>query len=125
MNTLRRLFSSWKGALSGVIAIAIYLALPPILRLYDPTAGYFDAGYLQWIGLATAVAFWAGFVAWIMFQVFFSSLDRASSSDHDEWGALKAWFRDLSDRERWYVTQGAYVLCLVVFMVCLKLVPLG
>jgi len=124
MNTLRRLLSSWKGALSGLVAIVIYLLLPPLLRIYDPTAGCFDAGYLQWVGLATACAFWSGFVGWVMFQIFFASLDHASSSDHDEWGALKAWFYDLSGRERWYVTQGAYVLCVVIFLVCLKLVPM-
>ena len=123
MKTLRRIFSSWRGMISGVVALVIYLTLPPIIRFYDPTAGVFDAGYLQWVGLATFLAFWAGFIGWVLFQVLFHSLDQASANEPDEWGNLKGWFEHLSQGQRWLATQAAFVLCVILFIVCLKLVP--
>jgi hypothetical protein len=124
MKPLRRILSSWKGLAAGLVALTIYLLLPPVIRLYDPTAGVFDAGYLQWVGLATFLAFWAGFVGWVLFQLLFASLDAASANTKDEWGNLKTWFNDLSDGQRWCAVQGAYVLCVLLFIACLKLVPL-
>jgi len=125
MKTLRRILSSWKGLAAGLVALTIYLLLPPVIRLYDPTAGVFDAGYLQWVGLATFLAFWAGFVGWVLFQLLFASLDAASANTKDEWGNLKTWFEHIAPHKRWYLVQSAFVLCVLLFLICLKLVPLS
>lgn len=116
-NKLSRLFSSWQGLLAGILAVALYLALPVVLRLYDPTAGVFDAGYLQWVGLATVLSFWAVFVGWVSWQVAFRSIDRAADK------RLSVWFDALTDREKWYVTQATFALMLALFVVALKLIP--
>ena len=122
----RRLFSSWKTASAGFVAFAIYLLSPAVLRWYDPTAGTFDAGYLQWVLLATALAFWAAFVGWVIFQLAFASLDQSSSNENDEWGNLRGWFNDhMSGFQKWVAVQTAFVLCVILFLVCLKLVPLS
>lgn len=118
MKHLTRLLSSWQGLLAGVIAISLYLALPIALRAYDPTAGVFDAGYLQWLGLATVLSCWAVFVAWVTWQIAFRSIDR-SADEH-----LSRWFEGLSDKEKWYATQATYALMLILFFVALKLIPL-
>jgi hypothetical protein len=125
MKTLRRIFSSWHGLLAGLIALVIYLALPPIVRAYDPTAGVFDAGYLVWVGLATFLAFWSVFVGWVIWQLAFASLDRATSDHRSEWGRLQEWLEYIPPAHRWYIVQVTFVLCVVLFLVCLKLVPMS
>ena len=96
----------------------MYLALPLALRAYDPTAGLFDAGYLQWLGLATVLSFWAVFVAWVTWQIAFRSIDKTADQK------LAVWFEGLTDLEKWYATQATFVLMLALFIVALKLVPL-
>lgn len=118
MNKIHRFLSCWQGLLAGVVALALYLALPLALRAYDPTAGLFDAGYLQWLGLATVLSFWAVFVAWVTWQIAFRSIDKSADQ------RLAAWFEGLTDREKWYATQATFVLMLALFIVALKLVPL-
>jgi hypothetical protein len=118
VKALRRILSSWQGLIAGLVAVSLYLALPVFIRVYDPTAGIFDAGYLQWIGLATVLSCWSVFVAWVTWQIAFRSVDRAA----DE--RLSQWFEALSDREKWYATQATYALMLALFIVALKLIPL-
>jgi hypothetical protein len=115
---LTRILSCWQGLLAGLAALAIYLALPVAIRIYDPSAAVFDAGYLQWVGLATVLAFWAVFVGWACWQIAFRSVDRAADK------RLPEWFEALSDREKWYATQLSYVLMLALFILALKLIPL-
>jgi hypothetical protein len=125
MKSLRRLFSSFHGFLAGVVALGIYLLLPYVIRLYDPSAGLFDAGYLQWVGLATFLTFWTGFVAWLLWQLIFSSLDKATANAQNEWGNLQLWFDCLTPAAKWYVVQVTFLLCVAIFLICLKLVPLS
>jgi hypothetical protein len=120
----RRLFSSWHALLAATIALVIYLALPAAVRAYDPTAAVFDGGYLLWVGLATALAFWVIAMAWIMFQIAFASLDRASADDKSEWGGLEQWFNMLGYDAKWRMVQGAYCFCVLVLLICLWLVPM-
>lgn len=117
-SRIRRFVSCWQGLLAGIISLCAYMALPPLLRAYDPTAGVFDAGYLQWIGLSTVLTFWAVFVGWLSWQIAFSSVDRAADQ------RLSDWFSALSDREKWYATQITFALMLSLFLIALKLVPL-
>jgi hypothetical protein len=116
-SLLRRVLSSWQGLAAGGVAIALYLMLPVLLRIYDPTAGLFDAGYLQWVGLATVLSCWAVFVGWVTWQVGFRSIDQAADQN------LSKWFEALSDREKWYATQATYALMLALFIIALKLIP--
>lgn len=115
---MKRWLSSWQGLLAGVVALCVYLVLPELLRLYDPSAGVFDAGYLQWIGLSTVLSFWAVFVGWLSWQIAFTSIDKAADKK------LSRWFEALSDREKWYATQATFALMLLLFLLSLKLVPL-
>jgi hypothetical protein len=125
MRTLRRIFSSFRGFLAGVVALGIYLILPELIRIYDPTAGTFDAGYLQWIGLATFLTFWSGFVGWVLWQLIFSSLDKDSSNRDDEWGNLRLWFDVMPPEQKWRMVQLSFLICVAIFLICLKLVPLS
>jgi hypothetical protein len=122
LRTLRRLlsrwFSSWQGLFAGLLALGAYLALPPLLRAYDPTAGVFDAGYLQWVGLSTVLSFWAVFVGWLSWQIAFASIDKAADRH------LSEWFEALSPREKWCATQITFLAMLGLFLLALKLVPL-
>jgi len=121
---LRRMLSSWRALLLGAVALVGYLVLPVLLRWYDPTAGLFDAGYLQWAALATFLACWAGFVGWVIFQCVFATIDQASANNRGEWGNLEEWFQSIPPRWKWAATQVAFVLCVSLYLVCLKLIAL-
>jgi hypothetical protein len=100
------------------VALGLYLELPAYIRRIDPTAGVFDAGFLQWIGLATVLFFAGIFVVWVGWQIAFRSVDRAA----DE--ALDDWFTDFQPRHRWLLTQGTFALMLLFYLLCLWVVPL-
>lgn len=118
LRTIRRWLSSWQGLFAGLLALGAYLLLPTLLRAYDPTAGVFDAGYLQWVGLSTVLSFWAVFVGWLSWQIAFTSIDKAADR------RLSEWFEALSAREKWYATQITFLAMLGLFLLALKLVPL-
>ena len=115
---VRRLISSWQGLAAGAVALGIYLWLPVFIRRIDPAAGLFDAGFLQWIGLATVIYFAGIFVAWLGWQVAWRSLDRAADASIDEW------FADFRPRHRWLLAQGTFLLMLGYWLLCLAVVPL-
>jgi hypothetical protein len=125
MKTLRRIFSSWHNLIAGILALTIYLLAPLAVRWYDPTAGVFDGGYLLWVALATFVTLWAGFVGWVLWQLIFPSIDRATASKDDEWGGLREWFNHMSSAQRWWATQISFAFCVCVFLYVLKLIPLS
>lgn len=118
MKTLHRIISSWQGLLAGIVALTLYLALPSILRAYDPTAAVFDAGYLQWIGLATVLYFSAIFFGWVGFQIAFRSIDKQADAD------IGTWFTSIDPRAKWIFTQALFTLMLILYIVCLCIVPL-
>jgi len=125
MKPLRRFFSSWHVLLAGIIAVFLYLGSPFLIRLYDPTAGAFDGGYLVWIVLGVSLAYVVGFAAWVLWQLLFSSLDRATASNGSEWGNLDDWFDQLSPSQKWCAVQGTFIFCILLILACLKLVPLS
>ncbi len=115
---LKRLVSSWQGLTAGVIALGIYLVLPVYLRRLDPTAGLFDAGFLQWLGLAGLLYFLGIFLGWLGWQIAWRSVDRAADT------GLNRWFEAFAERERWLLAQGTFVLMVVYYLICLAMVPL-
>ena len=125
MNSLRRFLSSWRNLLTAVIALLVYLLLPVAIRWYDPTAGMFDAGYLQWVGLATFVTFWAGFVGWVLWQLLFATLDKATAGTLGEWINLERWFSEMSSAQKWWACQGTFAFCVALFYLALKLIPVS
>ncbi len=115
---LRRLVSCWQGLAAGAVALGIYLWLPVAIRRIDPTAGVFDAGFLQWIGLATVIYFAGIFVGWAGWQIAWRSVDRAADA------ALSEWFEDFAPRHRWLLAQGTFALMLGYWLFCLWAIPL-
>ncbi len=115
---IKRVISSWQGLAAGAVALGVYLALPACLRRIDPGAGVFDAGFLQWVGLATVLYFAGIFVAWLGWQIAWRSLDRAADR------ALDGWLADFRPRHRWLLAQGAFALMLGYWLLCLWVVPL-
>ena len=125
MKLLRRFFSSWHVLVAGLIALILYLGSPFLIRFYDPTAGSFDGGYLVWIALGVSLAYVVGFAGWVLWQLLFSSLDRATASQRSEWGNLDDWFNGLSPAQKWAAVQGTFIFCILLVLACLKLVPLS
>lgn len=108
--------------LTAAIALSIYLYLPKIVRMYDPTAGSYDGGYLLWLGLGISFAFGLAAAGWFLWQRIFASLDKASADQHDEWGNLYTWFKCLSPVQKYWAVQGTFIFALIYVLVCLWLV---
>jgi len=122
MKFLRRFLSSWPTLLAAAIALSIYLYLPKVVRMYDPTAGVYDGGYLLWLGLGVAFAFALGAAGWVLWQLLFASLDKLSSNAKDEWGNLMVWFHTLPDTHKYWAVQGTFIFTLAYVLLCLWLV---
>lgn len=113
----RRIVSSWQGLVAGLVALAMFLISPVLLRLYDPTAGLWDAGVLQWLVLATVAFCWGVFIAWVGWQIAFPSTDKAAD-EH-----LSAWFDEMSPWARWVAVQATFVALLALWVAILFAVP--
>lgn len=122
MKFFRRFFSSWPILLSASISLGIYLLLPKLVRMYDPTTGVYDGGYLLWIGLGNAVAFGVAATGWVIWQLAFGSIDKATSSKTDEFGNLSDWFHMMTPFQKWMATQITFSFCILYVLACLWLV---
>jgi hypothetical protein len=114
---IKRTISSWQGFAAGAVALGVYLWLPSYILRIDPTAGIYDAGFLQWIGLSVVLFFLGIFVTWAGWQIAWRSLDEAADR------YLAVWFEDFKPRHRWILAQGTFLLMLAYWVVCLKIVP--
>lgn len=114
---MKRLLSSWQGLFAGVLAVALYVISPDIIRWQYPTAGTYDGGELQWILLATVVYLWGVFLAWVGWQIAFRSIDRAADKQ------LDSWFENLSPAFKWIAVQVTFTIMWIAWFVSLKLCP--
>lgn len=115
MHFLRRFFSSWHNLLTLVLAVALFLVSPIFIRWYDPTAGIFDAGFLQAIVLAAVYTFSEAFFGWVLWQLIFASLDRMTQDDSSNWGHLDQWTQHLMSDQKVFLVQGTFVFCVCLY----------
>ena len=115
MKLLKRFFSSWLNLLTMGIAIGLFLLSPILIHWYDPTAGVFDAGFLQAIVLAAVFTFSEGFFGWILWQLIFASLDRATQDKDGNWGALDKWTIRMTPAQLVFLVQGTFIFCIFLF----------
>ena len=73
MKKFIKRYNEW---LSIPIAIALFLFAPVIYRLFDPTAGEFDAGYLHALIYAIIAVNVASGISWFLFRLNFPKLYR-------------------------------------------------
>lgn len=115
MSTLRRIISSWQGFAAGLVALALYLLLPSAIRAVDPTAGVFDAGILQVLGLALLMFYLGIFSTWTGWQLAFRSLDKAADR------RLAGWFECIPPPWRYAAVQVSFAGTACYWLACLWL----
>jgi len=115
MKFLKRFFSSWANLLTFAIAVLLFLVSPVVIRWYDPTAGVFDAGFLQAIVLAAVFTFSEGFFGWVLWQLIFASLDRATQGKGSNWGWLDEATTKLTNPQFVFLVQGTFAFCVCLF----------
>ena len=115
MKFLKRFFSSWPNLLTFGLAVLLFLVSPVVIRWYDPTAGVFDAGFLQAIVLAAVFTFSEAFFGWVLWQLIFASLDRATQSKDSNWGWLDRATAGLTNSQFVFLVQGSFVFCVCLF----------
>ena len=114
----RRILSSWQGLAAGVLAVAVFLIAPFLIRKVDPTAGMFDGGFLQWVALAVVVNFLGVFVAWVGWQIAFRSMDKWADEN-----LLQVWEKHVRPRDKWRYVQATFVLMLAYWVAILFAIP--
>lgn len=116
---MRRWLSSWQGWLAGVCAVFLFLVSPLLIRLYDPTAGVWDGGVLQWLLLAAVAAALGVGLMWTLWQIAFPSTD----AEADEGDNLRWWFAQMSPAQKWWAVQGTFLFMLAYWVAILFAVP--
>lgn len=112
-----RFLNSWQGWLAFVLALVLFLVSPALIRVYDPTAGVWDGGVLQWFLLpAVAYAFGVGWV-WVLWQAAFPSMDKAADSK------LAEWFEAMTPCQKCWMVQGTFLVFFALFIVLLCCAP--
>lgn len=115
MKFLKRFFSSWANLLTFAIAVLLFLVSPVLIRWYDPTAGIFDVGFLQAIILAAVFTFSEGFFGWVLWQLIFASLDRATQDKDSNWGNLDKWTELMPCSHKVFLVQWSFIFCVCLF----------
>jgi hypothetical protein len=117
-RVVKRFFSSWQGFTALVVAVIIYLYSPSIIRAYDPTAGLFDGGYLQWLLLSITAYFVAVWATWTGWQLAFPCTDKESDRH------LSEWFKSIPHWGKWVAVQTTFCFFFWGFIQILKAIPL-
>lgn len=113
-----RLISNWRGAIALLIAAGLFILSPGILRLFDPTSGVFDVGYLQRPLVAAAYFFFATFCVWTTLQIDWPTADQWI----DRGGFRRDW-ETLLPRHRVVLMIAVLFGLLAVFLASMALVP--
>lgn len=71
MTTFKKILKTFNGWFGFAIASALFFIAPPVYRIFDPTAGQFDAGYLHPIIYAACVLCFGSGLAFAL--VFFTA----------------------------------------------------
>ena len=114
----RRAWDQCQGLSALLAAVLLFWLSPRLLHWIDPTAGTFDAGYLQRPLVAGVFFFATTFFVWIAFQMEFATLNRWL----DEGGFRTDW-QAAPPVVRLALTFLALFGLLAAFLVCLSLVP--
>lgn len=108
-----------QGLLALIISAAIFVLSPQLLYALDPTSGSFDLGYLQKPLVAAAWFFFATFCAWVALQLDWPDINKWV----DDSEGLEKDFKKLSGLGKIVLSTIVFFLLLLVFVVCLALVP--
>lgn len=66
---MKRIFKALNGWISFALGTVLFFVAPPLYRLIDPTAGRYDAGYIQPIIYAMIAVSFASAFAWLMLRL--------------------------------------------------------
>lgn len=86
-----------RATLGVLLTAAIFLALPPLLRLYDPTAGAFNVDVLNALGLAAILGTGVLHMALFTYEKFFPRFQAYQAESLESEGKL---FENLTDELR-------------------------
>ena len=73
-SKLKTLFRSYPELASIAVMLALWFTLPLVLRLIDPTAGTFDAGFLQIPVFAILLGLIFLSISWILLRLVFGMI---------------------------------------------------
>ena len=124
---MKTLLSNFQGLAALAVAVLLFFFSPMLLRLADPTAGAFDAGYLQRPILGAVYFFFATFCGWLAFQLDYGRInDWLDARGEGSGGSQPSFRRDfdsLTGKERIDVLLRVLAMLFVGFLVCCWLVP--
>ena len=113
---MKRLLSSWQGFLGGVLGVVLFFNSPWMIRLYDPSAGQADGGFLHKLVSATVLYLFMIFLSWVGFQISFPSMDKWADKNIGEA------FDGMPNHVKFLYTQTGFIVMLLTFILCLIIV---
>ena len=84
----------WRNEAVGIlVAVALFLCTPHVLRLIDPTAGAYDPGVLHLIVFSAVAVLSFSFLSWVGMRIHFSELFRYGQTAKmwEDFKALTGW----------------------------------
>jgi hypothetical protein len=117
---MKKILSHVQGLAALLLAVFLFDISGPLLRLLDPTAGTFDAGYIQAPVVALVYHLFLNAAIWITFQLSFPSLDKRL----DE-GMFGLWFDELLVKQKVHLIALILAFEALTYLFCLWLVPVS
>lgn len=107
----------WRNELVGILlAVTLFLLSPAALRLFDPTAGAFDAGVLQVIVFAIVATLTFSFLSWVGMKINWTEVfDFAQKDFAQNFKLLTPWQKVIT----LLVVYFGYLLVFVLMAHCL------
>lgn len=118
MKPLIRILSHWQHVTALLCAIGLFFAAPYLLRLADPTAGAFDAGYLHRPVVAAVYLLFGVSAVWTVISLVFKAVDRWADGD-----GFDASLAQLSPSEQILAFTVLFFGLMASYLTCLWLVP--
>lgn len=113
------LLTRWQGLGSLLLAGLAFWASRFLLPLLDETTGLYDMGYIQRVFVAAFYLFSVDFVAWLLFQTSFPTIN-----DYLDNSGCRVDWKKLQPVQRIIISFIAIIFIFTVVLVCLSLVPI-
>lgn len=120
VRSLRKVMANWQEIPILLLAVALFFGAQWILPILDPTAGFFDAGYLH-KPIAAAVWLLVGHaLAWTMFTISWRTFNKYVDS-----GEFARQFNEhLHGQTKIFIVISVYAFEMLAYLFCLWCVPL-
>ena len=114
---VKKFFTTIQGFWAFIISASIFWFSGPIVQRFDPTAGVWDRGSIHGLAIGAATYFLSVWLAWIVFQIEWPSLDRHIDESKwvQDWRSTSPHIRLLYSFLVWAILFAGAIACLLAW----------